>query len=326
MSREESFLQALHDNPADEATWLILADWLEEQGDPRGELLRLVCTLIRPGCPERVALERRLQELLRTGVRPCMPTLRNSFGMELVLIPAGSYWQGSPGTESERSPDEGTLRWVTITRPFYMGVEVVSQAEYEAVTDERPSPHWGSVVDRARFPVDTVNGWQAARFCERLSSRPRELDAGRSYRLPTEAEWEFACRAGTTTAYAFGPTLDSTLCNFDGGHPLPGSPVGAYRARWCPLRSFLPNAFGLFQMHGNVWEWCSDWYRMNAYDVTPRFNPTGPATGVERVVRGGGWPSDGRECRSAQRGHMAPTLADDDVGFRVVMECPAPRS
>ncbi len=247
--------------------------------------------------------------------------------MQFALIPPGSFLQGSPPAEPERRSDEGPQRIVRITPPFYLGVTAVSQRIYWGVMSENPEASF--LGDEDDLPIEYVSWPEAAAFCERLSTLKTELAAGRVYRLPTEAEWEYACRAGITSAYAFGAVIDSTLCNFDGRHPLPGAKLGPYREETCPVLSFLPNAFGLYQMHGNVWEWCNDIYFPTAYLRAELIDPQGPQyvrQREERVVRGGAWVSDGRECRSAMRGRMEPTLRDNDVGFRVVMECPAGRA
>jgi formylglycine-generating enzyme required for sulfatase activity len=260
--------------------------------------------------------------------------------MELALIPPGSYLQGSPPDEPERRSDEGPQRLVTITEPFYLGIAAVTQAEYEKVMHETPA-----YLRQSNHPVEAVSWDEAMAFCGRLADLRDEFFARRTYRMPPEAEWEYVCRAGTSTAYGLGELLDATLCNFDGNYPLPGAALGPYRRQTCPAISFLANAFGLYQMHGNVWEWCSDWYDAEAYraeaidpqrslplrlseaQVSLRIHspqqiePQSEQRGWERVLRGGSWVSDGRECRSAQRGRMPPNMRDDDVGFRVVMEC-----
>ena len=186
---------------------------------------------------------------------------------------------------------------VSITKPFYLGVYVVTQAEYEKVMGNNPS--WFSAkgdgkdkvkdMDTGQFPVEKVSWDDAVAFCKKLSELPEEKKAGRVYRLPTEAEWEYACRAGTKTAFHYGDSLSSKQANFNGNFPYGGADKGPYLGRTAKVGSYAANAFGLYDMHGNVWEWCQDWYDENYYKNSPKEDPPGPAQGLHRVVRGGGW-------------------------------------
>src|SRR5262249_28290129 len=198
----------------------------------------------------------RIRALLAAGVKPCVPTITNSIGMLLALIPPGTFWMGSPPREAMRGGDEH-LHEVEITRPFYLGVYAVTQEEYQAVTGKNPSyfsPSGGGKkevrrLDTNRFPVETVS-WNAAEaFCQQLSEREAEKKAGRVYGLPTEAEWEYACRAAPSSwrsgVFHFGNALSSTQANFDGNHPYGGAPVGPALKRTCAVGSYPPNAFGL---------------------------------------------------------------------------------
>ncbi len=320
-------LQALHVTPADKLLWLALGDWLEEQGDAdRAELVRLSVNLRyqSPG-KRREALERRLQELLQHGVAPCMAMLTNSIGMKLVLIPPGRFLMGSPFSEPYHSPDEGPVHEVTLTRPYYLGCFPVTQQEYHEVMQSRPShfapdgplPYYRlNDVDTSRFPVDSVDYEDAVAFCKRLSALPEERAAGRRYRLPTEAEWEYACRAGTSSVFYFGDSLSSRQANFDGNYPYGGAERGVYLKRTCNVGQYPPNAFGLYDMYGNVWEWCSDWFDENFYRYSPKNDPVGPPGGDAHVLRGGSWIDASWHCRSADRSHRE---ALHYVGFRVVM-------
>ncbi len=266
--------------------------------------------------------------------KPSAPprTITNSIDMKLVLIPAGKFWMGSPKEEKDRYDSE-TQHEVEITKPFYMGACEVTQAQYERIMGRNPSYFSAGGVGKdrvigkntARFPVDSVPWQDAKQFCDRLSELPAEKAAGRTYRLPTEAEWEYACRAGASgkTAHPFYfkqpfSSLSSSQANFDGNYPYGGAArVGVYLNRTAEVGSYEPNAFGLYDMHGNVAEWCADWY--GPYDDTFR-DPTGPDTNKEgrRVLRGGSWYDPGRYCRAANHnGHDA----DDgsyEIGFRVV--------
>jgi len=194
----------------------------------------------------------------------------------------------------------------------------VTQSDYVKVMGVNPSVFHGKTR-----PVEHVTWKQSVEFCKRLSGMPGEKAAGRGYRLPTEAEWEFACRAGTETAFAFGGELTQLQANFCEEHvsvPQPTIPVGMYP----------PNKWGLYDMHGNVWEWCSDWYRLQYYSRSPQDDPKGPAKGTHHVLRGGSASVQSFECRSAIRGESpadgpfpnakARFEFIGDFGFRVVCE------
>jgi uncharacterized protein (TIGR02996 family) len=330
---EAVFLKALHADCRDETTWLALADWLEEDGQSeRAELVRLVRQLralpVIRRSHQRVALEKCVAALLAAGVRPVVPEVVNSIGMRLALIPPGRFRMGSPVTEKERRSDE-TLHEVEITRPFYLGVFPVTQQQYRKVMGEEPSnfARTGDQRDKVKglktddFPVERVSWNRASEFCEKLSGLRKERDAGLDYRLPTEAEWEYSCRGGasSTTAFHFGPSLTSTQANMNGSHPYGGAEKGAWLARTCRVGSYTPNAFGLFDMHGNVWEWCADWYGADYSKKGPRQDPPGPSRGRGRVIRGCGWynGASGLNCRAALRLHLSISFQSDNVGFRV---------
>ena len=249
----------------------------------------------------------------------------NSIGMRMVLIPPGEFLMGSPLSEVGRDEDEHPRRHVRITRPYYIGVYEVTQAEYKQVMGSNPS--WFSKggrfeaevtqMDTDRFPVEGVTWSDATEFCRRLSSFAHEEAAGRVYRLPTEAEWEYACRAGTSTPFHFGKLLTGEEANVHGRFPYGTSEEGIYLGRPAPIGSYPGNAFGVHDMHGNVWEWCSDWYSSTYYSSSPLSDPPGAPRGVRRVIRGGGWDSLSRYCRSAYRRSFAPNFRSYDVGFRV---------
>lgn len=254
--------------------------------------------------------------------------IMNSIGMKLTGIPAGTFMMGSPRDEEERD-DKEERHEVEITKPFYMGVCEVTQSQYAAVVGENKS----AFKDLRDNPVENVEWKKAIVFCERLSSRPEEKSAGRKYRLPTEAEWEYACRAGTRTAFYFGNSLSSREGNFNGNYPAGKAPKGRYLRRPVKVASYKPNAFGLYDMHGNVNEWCSDWYAPEYYLDSPEKDPLGPPVGVVPtgfnnngnqnyfvVVRGGCWVDDGRACRSAYRFRAMPNTQYRLIGFRVVCE------
>jgi uncharacterized protein (TIGR02996 family) len=314
------FLQAILADPADDTDWLVLADWLEEQDQPdRAELTRLQVSLRREKrWRARAKPEKRVQELLASGVRPCVPTWTNSIGVEFALIPPGVFWMGSTRQQLWSDEDEHPRHRVAITRPFFLAVHHVTQEQFERVTGKNPSwfrrdgPGANQVkhLDTGRLPVESVSYNDTRQFCKRLSRLAAERKAGRVYRLPSEAEWEYACRAGIChTAYHFGPRLtrkDARYGGMGGGHPVP---VGSHR----------PNLFGLCDMHGNLWEWCEDWYDNNYYLNTPSNDPGGPENGFRRVLRGGGWSTPVDLCRSALRGHNLLDARHNYNGFRLAV-------
>jgi uncharacterized protein (TIGR02996 family) len=312
-------LHALRGDPGDETAWLALADGLEEAGQPdRASLTRLARRLRHlPDGPDRSETERSVQKLLREGVRPCVPEWTSALGMKFVLIPAGTFRMGSPDDEAERLRDEGPAHEVEITQPFYLSVTHVTQEQYKKVMGTNPSRFWSRGAGRDKvvghktksFPVDGVSWDDAATFCQKLPEG--------GYRLPTEAEWEYACRAGTRTPYHFGLFADAREANFDGNFPTGEARKGAYLQRTCTVGSYPPNAFGVHDMHGNLWEWCSDWFDEGYYRSSPRQDPAGPEQGASHVLRGGSWDSYGRRCRGAARRGDDPSLLV--VGFRVLL-------
>ena len=256
-------------------------------------------------------------------------TVTNSVGMELVRIPAGSFQMGTANNAIDVRADETPRRKVAITRSFYLGRYEVTQAEYETIFPDRKSffrwPDGGGKdrvdqMETARFPAELVKWVDAVEFCQRLSAQPAERAAGRVYRLPTEAEWEYACRAGTDSAFHYGESLSSTDANFIGSEPFGGAEPGPFLNRTTTVGSYSPNAFGLYDMHGNVWEWCSDWYDRAYYQRGPASDPRGPNEGSRKVIRGGDWYSDGRDCRAAFRYAGLPRGTFYATGLRVLME------
>jgi formylglycine-generating enzyme required for sulfatase activity len=231
--------------------------------------------------------------------------LGNGVTLELVLIPPGKFQMGAPAEEQDRSSDE-QLHEVEITRPFYLGKYEVTQEQYQQVMGTNPSNFKGK-----RWPVEKVSWQDAQAFCKELSGR-----TGKTLRLPTEAEWEYACRAGTTTAFHFGKALNGLQGNNDGNYPYGVDDKGPYRAQTCQVGIYAPNPWGLYDMHGNVWEWCADWY---SKDYSPGLikDPQGQFEGDTRVLRGGSWFDPSRICRSAFRGKYPPATFIDHVGFRI---------
>jgi formylglycine-generating enzyme required for sulfatase activity len=241
---------------------------------------------------------------------PSERTVRTPSGIELVLIPAGSFMMGSDHSqEDSEEGDERPVHRVRIKYSFYMGKYEVTQAQYHAVMGTNPSYSKGDDL-----PVERVGWPNALEFTRRLNAR----NDGYTYRLPSEAEWEYACRAGTTTDFAFGLSLSSSQANFDGTEPFGGAPKGINRQDTTPVGSFAPNAWGLYDMHGNVYEWCMDAYH-DSYDDAPADGSawvTDDLTGW-RVLRGGSWSDDGNSLRSPSRERLNPVICDETIGFRV---------
>jgi uncharacterized protein (TIGR02996 family) len=305
MTQDEAFLQAIFEDLSDDTPWLVYADWLEERGDPRALLYR----------------HRRLT---------------NSVGLQLVLVPPGKFLMGSPRSEAGRLPREGPRHEVEITRPFYLGVYAVTQQEYQQVIGANPShfspqgPGGQRVpgMNTGGFPAENVSWEDGAEFCRRLSALPEERRQGRRYRLPTEAEWEYACREGgrVRTPFYFGRTLSSAQANFDGGQPYGGAAHGPYLRRTTSVGSYPPNALGLYDLHANVLEWCADWFDPDSYQHGPRQDPQGPPASPNglRSVRGGPWSGNGHHCRAASRGGYTPDTRDPYSGFRVACDIDLP--
>ncbi len=243
--------------------------------------------------------------------------LGNGVSLEMVSIPGGSFLMGSPDNEKERSDRESPQHKVKIS-PFLIGKTPVTQAQWQAVAalpqinqklDPDPSHFKG-----ANRPVEKVSWNDAIEFCSRLTKK-----TGRKYRLPSEAEWEYACRAGTTTPFHFGETISPEIVNYDGNYTYGSGKKGKYRQETTIVGSFqVANAFGLYDMHGNVWEWCADFWHEN-YDDAPSDGSVCEFGGDDslRLLRGGSWDDYPRHCRSANRDWDRLDVRDDDFGFRV---------
>jgi uncharacterized protein (TIGR02996 family) len=249
----------------------------------------------------------------RATREPAGQRLLNSVGMEFARIPAGTFLMGAVKTEKEHRNDERPRHAVTISRPFYLALFPVTQREYQQVMSDNPS-HFD---DLPKHPVEEVDWNEAVEFCRRLSELSAERAAGRVYRLPTEAEWEHACRAGTTSPFWMGGPPSSTEVNYDGNYTYGGVAHGPYVGRTTPVGLYPPNPFGLYDVHGNVWEWVQDWHDRDYYAESPAVDPTGPASGSLRVQRGGSWDCIAAYCRAAHRHGDPPERSDHFTGFRV---------
>jgi sulfatase modifying factor 1 len=303
MNDEAAFLQAMVEDPEDTALRLVFADWLEQRGDKRSELIRLLHTLTQAvEIPDRSKLEDRLRSLLASGVQPVGPFWINSIGMKFAWIPAGTFLMGSPENEVGRKEEELQHK-VTLTKGFYLGIHPVTQACWRTVMENNP----GHTKGNDELPVEQVSWHDCQEFLAKLSRD------GHSYRLPTEAEWEYACRAGTTTPFSFGETISTDQANYKGNLPYGGGNKGVDRGQTTPVGSFPPSGWGLHDMHGNVYEWCAD--RFEEYPKG-EVDPQGPQSGECRVLRGGSFVDDAGLLRSALRGYYWPSDRDYYVGFR----------
>jgi formylglycine-generating enzyme required for sulfatase activity len=254
----------------------------------------------------------------------------------MVWIPCGTFVMGSPTSEAEREDwgDDETQHTVTLTQGFYMGQYAVTQGEYLGLMWNNPSYfttedlNGDPIPPDLRRPVEQVSWDDATAYCAQLTAREQaagRLPAGWVYRLPMESEREYACRAGTTTAFNFGSAIHGGMANFWDYYEYDASigtievdyPAVPWLARTTTMGSYAPNAWGLYDMHGNVWEWCRDWY---GYYPTGSVNdPQGPPSGSIRVFRGGCWYYFGRICRSASRSYGFPSRGSIYIGFRVVL-------
>ena len=236
--------------------------------------------------------------------------ITNSIGMKLNLIPAGEFMMGSPADEADRQEHEGPQHNVRITKAFYLGVTEVTQGQWFAVMKTKPWEGKEYVKDGDNYPATYVSWDDSVEYCQKLSALE-----GKRYRLPTEAEWEYACRGGKSTLYSFGSN-SSLLKNF----------AWFDENAWNIDEKFAhvagtkqSNPFGLYDMHGNVWEWCSDGYDKEYYSASPVSDPAGPSTGSDRVNRGGSWFNTAGYCRSALRSGGDPSSRYDSLGFRLVL-------
>ncbi|WP_333380690.1 formylglycine-generating enzyme family protein [Microcoleus sp. B4-D4] len=232
--------------------------------------------------------------------------LGNGVKLEMVHIPAGSFMMGAPSPEGDDYARP--QHQVTFAQPFYMGKYAITQEQWQAVMGNNPSYFKGG-----KRPVEQVLWNDAVSFCQKLSEK-----TGKTYRLPSEAEWEYACRAGTTTAFHFGETITPDLVNYDGNVPYGWAPKGLYRKETTTVGSFPPNAFGLYDMHGNVWEWCADPWHDN-YNGAPSDGSSWTTGGdSNRLLRGGSWDLYPADSRAACRNSDSPATRYDELGFRVV--------
>lgn len=262
----------------------------------------LVGMLAVTGCGKKAAVD---SSQFFTG-----RSFTNGFGMTFTLIPPGTFMMGSSATERGRDNNE-LQHQVTIGAPFYLQTTEVSQDQWKKVMGDTPSyfKHCGPTC-----PVENVSWKDAVKFVQKLNS----LEGTDRYRLPAEAEWEYACRAGTTTAYYTGDCITTDQANFNGEMQLPRCKPGVYQVRTTPPGTFAPNPWGLYDMHGNVWEWCGD--NPPASAAAGLDTITGPASSEYKIRRGGSWDDSAAYLRSASRVRLYPEHKFRYSGFRVAAD------
>jgi sulfatase modifying factor 1 len=247
------------------------------------------------------------------SVRASEKAFRNSLGMEFVLIPSGTFIMGSPQDEPYRQKRE-VQHPVTISKPFYMQTTEVTLKQWWAIMGKR---FFGRRKGTDNMPVTRVSWYDCMHFIKKLNAQKDGV-----YRLPTEAEWEYACRSGSTTAYNWGETIDCSKAMYSNNIKKSGECLDHVRSRGlaidgpAPVKSYPPNDWGLYDMHGNVWEWCHDWHGDYAND--PVVDPRGPESGTKKIRRGGSWFGYGYLCRSANRNYSHPASRYRTAGFRLV--------
>jgi len=234
-------------------------------------------------------------------------------GMEFVKIKKGSFGMG----DYENLVDSEALHKVKITKDYWLGKTEVTQAQWQRIMGikelhpQKPSPFRNV---NPNYPIVSVSYFDIEIFIEKLNDLSNEYQ----FRLPTEAEWEYACRAGTKTTFSFGVFLNDSVANYNSEIPSRHSLLGVYLGRPESVGSYPPNQWGLYDMHGNVWEWVSDWY--TSYIKETATNPTGPTDGIEKVIRGGSWYFGAENAKSSYRRTHAPNLWGFSIGFRIICE------
>ena len=229
-------------------------------------------------------------------------------GIDFISVKAGCFIMGSPLSEHERVDIE-TPHKVCLTKAYALGKYEITQGQWEAVMGKNPS-HFEKCGSRC--PVENISREDIQIFIDKINKK-----SVMKFRLPTEAEWEYAARAGTTTAFAFGDNIDTSQSNYDGDHPYTGKVVGLDRKKPVAVGSLPANPWGFHEMHGNVWEFVSDWHNLDYYKHSPTNDPKGPKQGSFHIRRGGSWRFGARFCRSAYRGRFRPDSTSTLLGFRL---------
>ena len=307
------FLEAMAKEPHDWFPRLVFADWLIEQGDPRGEMLHLLHDLLRFECEDRESKEDRYLELDHEGHSIPSPEFENDLDMKFVLIPPGEFLMGSPEEEKDRDFHEDQVK-VTLSKGFWMGQHEVTQGLWKEMMGTTPWRGKDYVKEGENYAASYISHDDAVKFCEKLMQRGHEegwMPKDWKVSLPTEAQWEYACRAGTTTAYHFGN--DRSKLGEYAWYVENAANVAEDYAHEVGQKN--PNGWNLYDMHGNVWEWCLDWYDESLPGGT---DPIVTSESWYRVERGGCWCNFYEECRSAGRvGCSPPDLRSSDIGFRL---------
>jgi formylglycine-generating enzyme required for sulfatase activity len=228
--------------------------------------------------------------------------------LEMMPIPMGKFLMGSPSNELGRNDNEDPRHQVEIREPFYLGKYLVTQGQWQQIMGNNPS----SFKNGDLFPVDFVSWKDCQKFIKKLNAKTKK-----TYRLPSEAEWEYSCRAGTETPFYFGETLSTEVANYDGYHIYGNGQKGEYRKETTEVGSFPANGFGLYDMHGNLWEWCEDDY-VNNYNE-PRTQKAYKRTSIIKVLRGGSWNFNPTFCRSADRIGGNAVFSNFVRGFRLAL-------
>ena len=274
--------------------------WIVYRPRMKSLLLAMLVGLMMVGCGEEA------QKEASFAIKPGENFTITDLNLTMIWVEPGIFTMGSPTSEAGRQFDREDEHNVTLTKGFYLGKYEVTQAQWKRVMGSDPSNFKG-----AGRPVEEVSWNDAVEFCKKLTDMEKKagrVPKGMAYQLPTEAQWEYACRAGTSTAYSWGDTIAKTNANyaFDG--------YGKGLRETTPVGSYPANPWGLHDMHGNAWEWCADWY--GSYPSGSVTDPEGPAAGSYRVLRGGSWLTDGTFLRSALR-DVTPSVRDFSLGFRV---------
>jgi formylglycine-generating enzyme required for sulfatase activity len=269
---------------------------------------------LKPFTFETVRLNERGQIIKRPSitVNRFMEDLGEGVQLAMIEIPAGKFLMGSSNSEEDSLERERPQHWVQIPR-FYLGQFLITQEQWQVLMGKNPSFFQGD----DNLPVEKVSWLESIAFCQKLSAK-----TGRTYRLPSEAEWEYACRAGSEKPFAFGKTINSEVVNYDGNYPYGKVPKGNYLEKTTPAGKFPANSFGLYDMHGNLWEWCLDEWANDYIDAPVDGSASGDINSRDsdktRVIRGGSWLNDGTYCRSAFRDFSTATDCFRNVGLRVV--------
>ncbi len=307
---DDDFLQAIEAGPCSQAARLVYADWLDEQGDLRGEMLRIQEELRQLEVPDRPVKEARMHELLAAGAEP-LTIARDWFpGMEMILVFPGEFLMGSPPAEG-RNRNENQIA-TRLSEPFYLSRRTVTQWDWISVMKIKPWSGRDCIKEGNNYPAAYLSWNDATAFCEALNYQIETLPENWTFALPTEAQWEYACRAGTSTRYCYGND-ESQLTDYAWFDRNAAHAGKMYAPRSGQLE---PNPWGVYDMHGGLWEWCRDFYQSA---LPGGSDPIVTQPAAQRVRRGGCWLNPDVDCRSAVRGFSSPESRVNWLGFRVAV-------